>query len=202
MLSFSEYTQLDELTRQARLKMSRAARRTAKLRARKRMMRRKRRKSGEQLKLKAAKAARGMFKTKFLRGRQWSDLSYSERDRIDKRIKKIPGRRLKAIANKLLPGVRKAERERIMKLRDVGNKPGDIADARDYDKEYKTYHSKPEQRANRSKRVLARRKLERQGKVKKGDGKDVDHADGNPQNNADSNLRVMDRSKNRGRNNN
>ena len=36
----------------------------------------------------------------------------------------------------------------------------------------------------------------------KGDGKDVDHADGNPQNNADSNLRVMDRSKNRGRNNN
>ena len=69
-------------------------------------------------------------------------------------------------------------------------------------REYKTYHSKPEQRANRSKRVLARRKLERQGKVKKGDGKDVDHADGNPQNNADSNLRVMDRSKNRGRNNN
>ena len=65
MLSFSEYTQLDELTRQARLKMSRAARRTAKLRARKRMMRRKRRKSGEQLKLKAAKAARGMFKLSF-----------------------------------------------------------------------------------------------------------------------------------------
>lgn len=33
-------------------------------------------------------------------------------------------------------------------------------------------------------------------------GKDVDHKDGNPRNNAPSNLRIMSRKKNRGRNNN
>ena len=73
---------------------------------------------------------------------------------------------------------------------------------RDYKKEYQEYHSKPEQRANRSKRVTARRKLEKEGKCKKGDGKDVDHKDGNPQNNSDGNLRVMSANKNRGRDNN
>tara|TARA_Y100000004_G_C8805570_1_gene365334 strand:- start:358 stop:792 length:435 start_codon:yes stop_codon:yes gene_type:complete len=77
-----------------------------------------------------------------------------------------------------------------------------VDEERDYKKEYADYHSKPEQRANRSKRVLARRKLEAQGRVSKGDGKDVDHKDGNPQNNSPKNLRVMDRSTNRSRNNN
>tara|TARA_Y100000310_G_scaffold327112_1_gene392982 strand:- start:367 stop:936 length:570 start_codon:yes stop_codon:yes gene_type:complete len=73
---------------------------------------------------------------------------------------------------------------------------------RDYKKEYEKYHSKPEQRANRSKRVLARRKLEKEGRVSKGDGNDVDHKDGNPQNNSSCNLRVMPANKNRGRDNN
>jgi hypothetical protein len=71
---------------------------------------------------------------------------------------------------------------------------------RNYKKEYDNYHSKPEQRANRSKRVLARRKLEKQGRVEKGDGKDVDHKDGNPQNNSEKNLRVLSKSKNRSMN--
>ena len=103
-----------------------------------------------------------------------------------------------------MPGIRKSERERIASLRDLGNKPGDVdeAKARDYKKEYQEYHSKPEQRANRSKRVLARRKLEKEGRVSKGDGKDVDHKDGNAQNNSTSNLRVMNRHLNRSRNNN
>jgi len=73
---------------------------------------------------------------------------------------------------------------------------------RDYKKEYANFHGKPEQRAMRSKRVLARRKLEKEGRVKKGDGKDVDHRDGNANNNSDSNLRVMNRHTNRSRNNN
>lgn len=69
--------------------------------------------------------------------------------------------------------------------------------SRNYRKEYDEYHSKPEQRSNRSKRVLARRKLMRMGRVAKGDGKDVDHKDGNPQNNSTKNLRVRDKSENR-----
>ena len=75
-----------------------------------------------------------------------------------------------------------------------------ILEKRNYRKEYDNYHSKPEQRANRSKRVLARRKMMKKGKVSKGDGKDVDHKDGNPQNNSDSNLRVLSKSKNRSMN--
>lgn len=71
---------------------------------------------------------------------------------------------------------------------------------RNYRQEYDNYHGKPEQRANRSKRVLARRKMEDEGEVKKGDGKDVHHKDGDPQNNSDGNLEVMSKSKNRSMN--
>jgi hypothetical protein len=72
-----------------------------------------------------------------------------------------------------------------------------LSEERDYKAEYKNYHSKPEQRANRSKRVLARRLMMKLGRVKKGDGKDVDHKDGNPQNNGKHNLRVRSKSENR-----
>lgn len=68
---------------------------------------------------------------------------------------------------------------------------------RNYRKEYDEYHGTAEQRANRSKRVLARRKMMKKGKVRKGDGKDVDHKNGNPQDNSDGNLRVLSKSKNR-----
>ena len=204
MLSFQEYLKLDELTRQARLKMSRAAKRTAKKRAKARKRKEKRVKTGDALVAKSQKAARNVFKTKFLRGKNWSELSHSEKERVDQRIKKINPKKLKAIQNKLLPGIRRDERDRIASLRDLKDKPSDVGEdtKRDYKKEYADFHGKPEQRAKRSKRVLARRKLEAQGKVKKGDGKDVDHKDGNANNNSPSNLRVMDRHTNRSRNNN
>ena len=68
---------------------------------------------------------------------------------------------------------------------------------RNYRREYDNYQGKPEQRANRSKRVLARRKMVKKGKVHKGDGKDVNHIDGNPQNNSMSNLEPMSAHENR-----
>jgi len=71
------------------------------------------------------------------------------------------------------------------------------AKARDYKKEYREYHGKAEQRANRSSRVLARREAIKKGKVRKGDKKDIHHEDGNPKNNSPSNLKVLPRSKNR-----
>ena len=42
--------------------------------------------------------------------------------------------------------------------------------------------------------------MEREGRVHKGDGKDVDHKDSNPHNNNPSNLRAIDASRNRSRN--
>lgn len=71
--------------------------------------------------------------------------------------------------------------------------------ARNYKHEYQSYHAKPEQKKNRAQRNAARRELEAAGRVRKGDGKDVDHkkplrAGGS---NAKGNLRVTTPSKNR-----
>jgi len=46
---------------------------------------------------------------------------------------------------------------------------------RDYKREYELYHSKPEQKKRRAERNAARSKAEKEGRVKKGDGKDVHH---------------------------
>lgn len=71
---------------------------------------------------------------------------------------------------------------------------------RDYKKEYREYHGTPEQRKRRAGRVKARRQMEsKYGKAKLA-GKDVDHKDRNPNNNALSNLRIQSQSSNRGRN--
>lgn len=69
---------------------------------------------------------------------------------------------------------------------------------RDYAKEYREYHSKPEQIKRRASRNAARRLLIKKGVVKKGDGKDVDHRNRNPLNNSLANLRVTSQKKNRG----
>ena len=70
---------------------------------------------------------------------------------------------------------------------------------RDYKKEYSNYHSSDEQKKKRAKRNAARRTMEKEGKVHKGDGKDVDHkkpmAKGGG--NGRSNLRVKSKSANR-----
>ena len=68
---------------------------------------------------------------------------------------------------------------------------------RDYRKEYDNYHSKPEQKKRRAGRNKARTIATRAGAVRKGDGKDVDHKDGNPRNNNKSNLRVKSKTANR-----
>lgn len=68
---------------------------------------------------------------------------------------------------------------------------------RDYKKEYQEYHSKPEQRRNRSSRNKARRALMRARGERALMGMDVDHKDGNPRNNSMANLQIMTPSKNR-----
>ena len=69
--------------------------------------------------------------------------------------------------------------------------------ARDYKKEYREYHAKPEQIHHRSNRNKARRLMIKEGKVRKGDGKEVDHKNGNPKDNRRSNLQIMSRRANR-----
>jgi hypothetical protein len=65
------------------------------------------------------------------------------------------------------------------------------------------YNSSEEQKKRRAQRNAARRAMERKGKVRKGDGKDVDHKTHKARgklNNSSSNLRVVDKSKNRAKN--
>lgn len=75
----------------------------------------------------------------------------------------------------------------------------ELEEDRDYQKEY-LYHSSPKQKKRRAQRNAARAKMEKAGKCKKGDGKDVDHISHDTSNNEDSNLKVMDRGKNRSKN--
>tara|TARA_R100001163_G_C5000416_1_gene149745 strand:+ start:567 stop:794 length:228 start_codon:yes stop_codon:yes gene_type:complete len=66
---------------------------------------------------------------------------------------------------------------------------------RDYKREYETFHGKPDQIKNRSKRNQARRKL----KLKKGDKREVDHKKplSKGGGNGKSNLRAVSRRTNR-----
>lgn len=67
---------------------------------------------------------------------------------------------------------------------------------RNYKQEKKTSDARGE-KPKRAARNRARRKLMKEGVVSKGDGKDVDHKDGNTKNNKKSNLKAVSASKNR-----
>ena len=70
-----------------------------------------------------------------------------------------------------------------------------MAYKRNYQREYAIEpKSRRKERANRN---LARRIMMRKGKVKKGDGKDVAHKNGNPKDNKRKNLTVKPKSVNR-----
>ena len=324
-VSLDESVQLDELSKEARRKMARSARRTAKRRAMKRKIKSRKMKGSEDLKKKARKAAIGGFKKKILKGRSWTSLGHSEKEAVEKRLKKkYSPARIAKVAQKLLPGIKQSERERIARVKgnvneefrlltepDIldrlvgqlkdknpswsdsktyavataslqkrgvlkkgsqkltgkgkkrnsmsaedrakdraakysGKSPSDYKyssktnratlkkkneefesfvsecwdthvqrgmkkkggkmvpncvpknnEERDYRKEYDNYQGNQNQIDKRSSRNKARRKLESQGRVRMGDGKDVDHKDRNPLNNGDKNLRVKSKSSNR-----
>jgi hypothetical protein len=68
---------------------------------------------------------------------------------------------------------------------------------RNYRKEYDNYQGKKKQKKRRAARNSSRAAMKKRGRVRKGDGKDVHHKDGNPKNKKASNLKVTSKSKNR-----
>ncbi len=74
------------------------------------------------------------------------------------------------------------------------------ASAKPRSKYQRKYNSK--HRADNAARKRARRLLEKAGRVRKFDGKDVDHRNGNPGDNSRRNLLVSSPKRNRSRNNN
>ena len=83
----------------------------------------------------------------------------------------------------------------IAKIKQGKKKKKKIKRVRDYRKEYDSYHAKPEQRANRSERNKARRKLG----LKKGDPREADHVKplSKGGGNGKGNLRAVSRTVNR-----
>tara|TARA_Y100000401_G_C8247319_1_gene186238 strand:- start:178 stop:384 length:207 start_codon:yes stop_codon:yes gene_type:complete len=63
--------------------------------------------------------------------------------------------------------------------------------------EYRKYHSSTRMKQERALRNKNRRNAIKNGSVRKGDGKHIDHKDGNPRNNSKKNLRVISAKKNR-----
>ena len=72
-----------------------------------------------------------------------------------------------------------------------------MATERDYRKEYLKYHASLAAKKDRASRNKVRRQLAAQGRVSKGDGKDIDHKNGNPRDNIPNNLQVVSKSTNR-----
>ena len=76
--------------------------------------------------------------------------------------------------------------------------------ARDYKREYRLHHSSKKAKKHRAMRQKVRRRLMKQGRVKKGDKMDIGHkkALSKGGSNGHKNLRVVPRSVNRAKDNN
>jgi hypothetical protein len=98
----------------ARRKMARAAKRTAKKRQLKKKLLAKRPKSPEKLKNTAKKAAKNVLVKKLTGGKSYSDLSISQKQTIDNKLKPAI---IAKVAKKLLPKVRAKEKERLKRMR-------------------------------------------------------------------------------------
>lgn len=68
---------------------------------------------------------------------------------------------------------------------------------RDYAREYRRFQSTKKAKKDRAARNKARRQALAEGRVHRGDGKEIDHKDSNPRNNSRNNLRVVSRKTNR-----
>ena len=64
-------------------------------------------------------------------------------------------------------------------------------------KAQKKYNAKPEQKKRRAQRNAARSKMIKEGKARKGDGKDVAHKNNNTADNSSKNLSMQSKAKNR-----
>ena len=68
---------------------------------------------------------------------------------------------------------------------------------RDYEREYSRFQSSKKAKKDRAARNKARRQALAEGRVHRGDGKEIDHRDSNPRNNSGNNIRVVSRRTNR-----
>ena len=107
-----------------RRKMAKAARRTAKRRAVTRKRKQKRMKSKEEILAKAKREAKKVLRKKAIGGKNWSELSITQRAKIDDIIAKRGKGAIAKLSKKLLPKVKVKEKERLIKARSNPNEEG------------------------------------------------------------------------------
>lgn len=105
---------------QTRIRLARAARRTAKRRNFIRKLRQKKRKQSGELKKRAYSEVRTAFRKKLYKGK-WSSLPYSARQRIDSAIQKRKPL-INRMVKRIMPKVTRGETKRLQKLSQK-NKP-------------------------------------------------------------------------------
>lgn len=109
--------QMDEaLTPAQRIKRSRVMKQKSKIIQRKRSIAMKKRAPSEVIQKRALKKARDILTNKILNKKSKSELGYGELENLEKKLGKKKAV-IKKIAKKLLPHLKKAEKERIEKLR-------------------------------------------------------------------------------------
>jgi hypothetical protein len=91
----------------------------------------------------------------------------------------------------------KISRDSIKKYEKDRKEENEVEEDRDYKKERENYGGRPEQMERNAARKRARRQMEKEGKAKAGDGKDVHHKDNNPLNNDKNNLSLVSQNYNR-----
>lgn len=115
-MSFSQFLIERPLTPQQRIARGRLMKRLAPKMAIKRKMAAKKKAPVGVLKKRAEVKARDILRAKYLKNRDYNSLSYGEKLSIDK---KLSGKTMviKKIAKKLMPKIKKAEVERLKKLK-------------------------------------------------------------------------------------
>lgn len=83
----------------------------------------KRKASPEKLKMRARKKAREIIKNRLAAGKKYSEMSPSEKMQLDKRLLRISPTAIDRIATRQLPTVRKAEMERLTRVRGASAAP-------------------------------------------------------------------------------
>lgn len=107
----------EAVSREGRRKLSISAKKNAKKNARKREIAAKKKADPEKLKKRAMKRAREMVKKKLLKGKDTSEMPPSFLEQIEKKLDAMKGKIAK-IAQRILPDIKKAEEERIQRVRD------------------------------------------------------------------------------------
>ena len=116
-IHIDEMEPLDEvLDRQARRKKSLQMKKFRYKMARGREKAKKRTATLDVLKKRARKDAINMLKKKFSKNRRYAELSFAEKELIDKRIAKISKQRIETLAKKLLPKTKQRERDRKLAM--------------------------------------------------------------------------------------